>query len=121
MDEVVVFLMRQFGWTLEYTVDLVKTLETGKLNALIKEVQYQKALDDYATASNFAMAVATWASAQGRRRYKVADFIGRKPRREPITQAQRDMIQRLKQDQFIAEVKGNQDDRQTITGNESHD
>ena len=91
MDEIVVFLMRQFGWTLEYTTNLVSTLEIGKLNALIKEVQYQKKLDDYNLASNFAMLIANWASAQGNRRYQIKDFIGKPPKRTPMTQREKDL------------------------------
>ena len=78
-NSLVVFLMREFGWTLEYTVGLVKTLPVKKLNALITEIQYQKAIEDYKVASNFAMIIANWASAQGKRRYKVSDFIGKPP------------------------------------------
>lgn len=47
MDELIVFFMREFGWTLEYTRNLVKTLPIKKLNALIAETKYQKAVDDY--------------------------------------------------------------------------
>ena len=81
MDELVIFLMREFGWTLEYTIGLVKTLPVKKLNALINELKYQKAEEDYQIASNSAMVISIWASAQGKRRYKVSDFIGQPPSR----------------------------------------
>ena len=82
MDELVVFLMREFGWELEYTTKLVQTLPVKKLNALVKEVQYQKSVEDYQTATNFAMIIANWASAQSKNKnYKVIDFIGKPPNR----------------------------------------
>ena len=82
MDEFVVFLMREFGWSLEYTVGLVKTLPTKKLNALMAELQYQRATENYRIASNSAMIIANWARAQPKgRNYKVSDFIGHPPRR----------------------------------------
>lgn len=82
MDEVIVFLMREFGWTLEYTQNLVRTLPLKKLNALIAEVKFQRAVDDYQLASNSAMIIANWASAQAKnKKYKISDFIGQPPRR----------------------------------------
>ena len=82
MDELIVFLMREFGWSLEYTVGLVKTLPVKKLNTLIAELTYQRAVEDYQIASNFAMIIANWASAQTKgRKYKVTDFIGQPPQR----------------------------------------
>lgn len=122
MDEVVVFLMRQFRWTLEYTVHLVTTLETGRLNTLIKEVQYQKALDDYAMACNFGMLIANWASAQGKRKYTVRQFIGNKPRRTALTQEQVDQERDAVFKRFAATFKkGGQNVGQAITGNASND
>ena len=83
MDELIVFLMREFGWTLEYTQNLIRKLPLKKLNALIAEVKFQKSVDDYQIASNFAMVIANWASAQSKnKRYKVTDFIGQPPSRE---------------------------------------
>ncbi len=79
-DEIIVFLMREFSWTLEYTVNLVKTLPIKKLNTLISEIQYQKALEDYKTASNFALIVSTLASTS-KRKYKITDIIGHPPKR----------------------------------------
>jgi len=80
MDELVVFLMREFGWSLEYTINLVQTLPVKKLNALVRELRYQKAMDDYKQAANTAMIVACLASSKQRRR-SVKDIIGQPPRR----------------------------------------
>lgn len=82
MDEVIVFLMREFGWTLEYTVELVNNLDIDKLQALIKETRFQRAEQDYRMASNFAMIIASWATAQGKKKYRIVDFIGNPPRRD---------------------------------------
>jgi len=82
MDELIVFLMRRFGWTLDYTVELVNTLPVQKLQALIKEAKFQEVTEDYKTARNFAMVLANWASAQGKKKYKITDFIGGPPKRE---------------------------------------
>ena len=82
MNELIVFLMREFNWTFEYTQTLVRTLPVKKLNALVKEIRYQKALEDYRTAANFAMIIANWASAQGKRKYDVSEFIGQPPSRD---------------------------------------
>lgn len=80
-DEIIVFLILKTGWTLEYTTNLVKTLPLKKLNKLVQEIQFQQSIEDYKTASNFAMLLANWASAQGKRKYKITDFIGQAPRK----------------------------------------
>jgi len=82
MDELIVSLMRQFGWTLEYTTNLVNTLPLNKLQALVKEFRFQESMSEYRTAQNFAMVIANWASAQGKKKYRIRDFIGDPPRRE---------------------------------------
>ena len=82
MDELIIFLMREFSWSLEYTVKLVGTLPTNKLNELVEELKYQKELDDYKLAAHFAMLISNWASSQGKRNYKIADFIGQAPQRK---------------------------------------
>jgi len=121
-DEMVIFLMRQFGWTFEYAVHLVTTLETGRLNALIREAEYQQAVDDYRTACNFGMLIANWASAQGKRRYRVNQFVGNKPRRLPLTPEQVDLQRDLVFKRFAATfMKGGQDGGQAVAGNQSND
>lgn len=80
MDEIIVFFMREFGWSLEYTTNLVKTLPIKRLNALIEEVRYQKAMEDYRQASCSAMIVACLVSDKAHRR-NVKDIIGYPPQR----------------------------------------
>jgi len=81
MDELIVFIIRETGWSLEYTTNLIKTLPIKKLNTLVGELQYQKALEDYRMAANFALIVATMASSK-KRKYKVTDIIGHPPKRK---------------------------------------
>lgn len=74
MDELIVFLMREFGWTYEYTVGLVKTLPLKKLNILIAETSYQKRCDEYTLAQNLVIAM------RGKGN-KLTDLIGNPPSR----------------------------------------
>lgn len=82
MDSVIVYLIRQTGWSLEYATDLVRDLPAEKLNALLTEMSYQQACDDYKLACNSAMIIATWVNANSRRRYSLSHFVGYPPRRE---------------------------------------
>ncbi len=82
MDEIVVFLMREFGWTLEYATNLAKKLPLKKLNVLIDETKYQKSVDEYNLAANFALIITIWLNAQSKKRYRITDFIGQPPQRK---------------------------------------
>jgi len=81
MDEIIVFLMRSYGWQYEYTRDLVSKLPINQLNALIEETQYQKALDDYRQASYSAMVVVALVSDKKHRK-TIKDIIGSPPQRK---------------------------------------
>ena len=81
MDELIVLFMREFGWTFEYTWNLVRTLPLKHLNPLVKELQYQKAVEDYKTAANSARIVCTMASTKNHI-YTIRDVIGSPPERE---------------------------------------
>ena len=84
MDELIVMFMREFGWTLEYTTDLISKLPIKKLNALTEELRYQKGVDAYNEAYHTASIVCTIINTTPRRNprtYKVEEFIGRPPRR----------------------------------------
>ena len=50
-DELVTFIIRETGWTLEY----VRKLHPKDLYPLVEELSYQKAVDDYKLAYNAAM------------------------------------------------------------------
>jgi len=80
-NELIVLLMREFSWTYEYTRDLVRTMPLNQLNALVDELQYQRALSDYKLASYAAMIVACLASDKQHRK-TVKDIIGPPPTRK---------------------------------------
>lgn len=81
MDEIIVFLMREYKWSLEYTQNLVLMLPLDKLTALIRETVYQKSIDEYRMASHFAMVIANFGSTK-QKKLKVTDIIGQPPKRQ---------------------------------------
>ena len=79
IDELIVFVIRQTGWLLEY----VRDMEMAQLVTLARELAYQKAIEDYRVAYNFALALASWASANTKgKKYRPEDFIGPQPSRD---------------------------------------
>jgi len=83
MDELIVFLIRETGWSFEYTVQFVKGTPLSKLNAFIDELKYQKALDEYKFKWPFGMMISVWATANSRnRKYTPDNFIGYPPQRK---------------------------------------
>ena len=81
IDETIVFIIRETGWSLEY----VRKLPIRELKALVKEIRYQKAVDEYRYLRGIAMALATWAGTRKEgQRYRPEDFIGQPPTREEI-------------------------------------
>lgn len=81
MDELIVFLIRETGWTFPETLRFVTETPIKKLNKFVEELQYQVAVDDYKLAANFAVIVATLASSK-QRKYKVQDIVGQPPTRK---------------------------------------
>jgi len=79
-NELIVFVIRETGWSLEYVRDLSIT----QLYAFAAELAYQKQMDEYHMATNFGMMIATWANAKGRRKFNVQDFVGNPPQRQRI-------------------------------------
>ncbi len=83
IDQLIVYLCLTLGWTFEYACDFVKNQDVKKLQTFVKELQYQKSVEDYRYASNFAMALSVWANSLKKgNHYKVSDFIGQPPQRE---------------------------------------
>ncbi len=80
LNQLIAFLIRETGWSLEY----IRSLPFDDFVSLISEFQFQQACDNYREAMNHAMVISNWASAQGRRRYSITDFIGEPPKREPM-------------------------------------
>jgi hypothetical protein len=66
---------------LEYATELVKTLPIKKLNAMVDEMTYQRAMDDYKLLCNFSLIIATMVSTK-QRKYKVSEIAGQPPHRK---------------------------------------
>lgn len=82
MDELIVYLCLVCHWTFDYACKFVSETPLRKVRAFVKELQYQKSVEDYRIASNFAMGICTWANAQKKgNHYKISDFIGQPPQR----------------------------------------
>ncbi len=80
MDELIVYLCLNLGWTFEYACKFVKETPIKKVRIFVAELQYQKSIEDYRIASNSAMIIATWANAQKKgNHYRITDFIGQPP------------------------------------------
>ena len=76
IKEAICFLIRETGWSLEY----IAGLPLIKFYALVEELRYQRACDDYKEAFNFARLQATLCSDKTHR-YGAEDFIGSPPER----------------------------------------
>ncbi len=77
INEVVGFIIRETGWTLEY----IYSLPLKTLSALVEELAYQKAVDNYQQAHNAALIVSVLCSS--REHYvSCEDIIGKPPERE---------------------------------------
>jgi len=75
-ERLVTLLVRETGWSLEYVLGMPVTTA----RRLYQHLSYQRAIDTYSTASNFAMMLANYFSAHSKsRRFKVSDFIGQPP------------------------------------------
>ena len=94
-NELVVFIIRETGWTLEYVQDL--PIET--LNALVEELRYQKAMDEYKQAYNAALIASILANQRSRRRYQPTDLIGQPPERKEVDKG--DKLSKLARKQGI--------------------
>lgn len=81
MDELICWLILRTGWTFEYTTNLVETLPVKKLNVLVDEMTYQKAMEDYKSLCNAALIVSTLVSSKNRR-YKISEIAGIPPKRK---------------------------------------
>ncbi len=77
MNELVAFLVRETGWTLDY----IRELPIAQLQELAREFTYQKSMDEYKAAHNAALIVCTLASSK-QHRYKPEEIIGRPPKKE---------------------------------------
>jgi hypothetical protein len=83
MDELIVYLCLTLHWTFPEACRFVNETPLKKMRAFVKELQYQKAMEDYREAANFTIIIATWANAQKKgNHFKTTDFIGQPPQRK---------------------------------------
>lgn len=76
-NELIVFLIRETGWTLEY----VRRIPYTEFALLVDELSYQKAVDDY--NRNYPLGIIAAILASDRTHQKrPSDFIGRPPERK---------------------------------------
>ena len=79
INETIVLIARETGWTLEY----IRSLKLSEVNQLIKEIRYQRSVEEWKMMRAVALAVASWASSQQKgRRYRPEDFCGECPKRD---------------------------------------
>lgn len=77
-NEIIVFIVRKTGWTLEY----VRALSLKDLQLFVEELNHQEEIADYVMRYNFAICLANWANSQGRKKYRPEQFIGGMPQRK---------------------------------------
>jgi len=81
MDELIVLFMREFGWSLEYTLETVGSLPIRQLNAIANELRFQRRLDEYNQLKGFAM-LASIMTSTGNKKHRIHEFIGQPPQRK---------------------------------------
>ena len=78
-NEIVTFVIRETGWSLEY----IRKLPIEELFALVDELSYQKKVDEY--NRNYPLGIlAAILTSDKQRHKKPSDFIGYPPKRENI-------------------------------------
>lgn len=105
LNELIVFLLRETGWSLEY----IRALHPAEINALVSELKYQKALDQYAAAMNAAMVAAsicTMLSGQSRypKKYEPKDFVSEPPKREGAEMVKKNLA--LSSNPVVIKIEG---------------
>jgi len=76
-NELIVFVIRETGWSLEY----VRQIPYAQIVTLVNELIYQKDADNYNRNYPLGILAAILTSDKTRRR-RPEDFIGRKPQRQ---------------------------------------
>jgi hypothetical protein len=85
--ELIAFLVRETGWTLEY----IKDLPLADLSRLAEELAYQKQLDDYRMQASFASVIVTMINLWSKDKRKVGDLVGQPPKRRNQTKKENDI------------------------------
>ena len=92
-NEAVVLLAREFGWTL----DEIGKLELSQLNSILREIAYQKRLDDYVASYRFAFLASVICNLMSKEKVSPEDFIGLMPKREGQELTEEDLFLLAKQ------------------------
>lgn len=79
-NEIIVFIARETGWSLEY----IRELPNVDLKLIVRELRYQKMVDEYRALRGIALALTVWANSQPKRTrtFRLEDFIGDQPKRD---------------------------------------
>lgn len=77
-NETITFLVRETGWTLAH----LRSLPISELYALVDELSYQKAIEDYRLKCLFAAVMATQINLWSKRRVTVSELVGEPPERK---------------------------------------
>ena len=77
-NEAIVFVVRETGWSLEY----IRNLPILELYALVDELSYQKAIDEYRQQCCFAALKVTLINLWSKSRVSVSELVGEVPKRK---------------------------------------
>ena len=88
-DELVAFVIKETGWTLEY----IRNLPLKDLYLLADELSYQKQMDDYRQACNFAAVIAKLNNLWSKRKVIPQEIVGQPPKRQNIMRKETDIWQ----------------------------
>ena len=77
-NEAIVFLAKEFGWSL----DEIGRLTPVQLQGILGELFYQKKLEDYMESYRFAFLASVICNLVSKEKIKPEDFIGALPKRE---------------------------------------
>lgn len=79
-DETIALVVRETGWTLDY----IRCLPVSEFYALVAELSYQKAVDDYRQECRFAALMATMGNLWSKRKVEVSELVGEPPERRKM-------------------------------------
>ncbi len=79
-NESIAFLVRETGWTLDY----IRSLPITELYALVDELSYQKAIDEYRQNCRSASIMATMINLWSKSQITVNELVGQEPERRTM-------------------------------------
>ncbi len=93
-NELIVYLVRKTGWSLEYC----RSIPINELYTLVNEMRYQEAVDDYRLAAKFALIAIIMIRLLAKGKMNVEDLIGPPPERGALyTGGKKDLWQMAKE------------------------